>query len=494
MFESAELGHSISKRTYAREVPKLREALLDAQYDLFQDGRFPVMVLIAGVDGAGKGETVNLLNEWMDPRHIRVAAFGEPSDEERERPPMWRYWRELPPKAKIGIFFGHWYTDPIIERVYRKSKQSQLIQSIEEIVRFEKMLGDEGALLLKFWFHLSKEKQKKRLKALERDRKTRWRVTETDWRHFKLYDKFRKVAELALRQTSSASAPWIVVEGEDARYRNLTVGRALLGAMRERLDQKPAEQAADRIPPIPPPIDNRHILGALDLTLKLDRKRYAELRALYEGQLNLLSRNPRFRKRSTILVFEGNDAAGKGGAIRRVAAALDARHYRIIPVAAPTEEERAQPYLWRFWRHVPRLGRFALFDRSWYGRVLVERVEGLAGEFDWVRAFSEINDFEQQLADNGAIVIKFWLAISKDEQYRRFRERQQTAFKRFKITPEDWRNRKKWEAYEQSVCDMVDRTSTAVAPWTLVEANDKLHARIKVLKTICECLESALNR
>jgi len=495
MFESAELGHSISKRTYAREVPRLREVLLDAQYDLFQNGRFPVMVLIAGVDGAGKGETVNLLNEWMDPRHIRVAAFGEPSDEESERPPMWRYWRELPPEGKIGIFFGHWYTDPILDRVYRKTKQSELIESIEQIVRFEKMLTDEGALLLKFWFHLSKEKQKKRLKALEKNPETRWRVTKTDWRHFKLYDRLREVSELALRQTASASAPWIVVEGEDARYRNLTVGRALLAAMRERLDQKPAKSAEDRIPPIPPRIDNRHILGALDLTLKLDRKRYTELRALYQGRLNQLSRSPGFRKRAAILVFEGNDAAGKGGAIRRVAVALDARYYGIIPVAAPTEEERAQPYLWRFWRHIPRVGRFALFDRSWYGRVLVERVEGLASEFDWARAYPEINDFEQQLADNGAIVIKFWLAISKDEQYRRFKERQQTAFKRFKITPEDWRNRKKWQAYEQAVCDMVDRTSTtALAPWTLVEANDKLYARIKVLKTICERLESALKR
>jgi len=348
VFESAELGHSISKRTYAREVPKLREALLDAQYDLFQDGRFPVMILIAGVDGAGKGETVNLLNEWMDPRHIRVAAFGEPSDEERERPPMWRYWRELPPKGKIGILFGHWYTDPIRDRVHRKSKHAQLIQSIEEIMRFERMLADEGALLLKFWFHLSKDRQKKRFKALEKDPQTRWRVTETDWQHYELYDRFRKISELALRQTSSASAPWIVVEGEDARYRNLSVGRALLAAMRERLDQKPAKPAPDRIPPIPAPIDNRHILGALDLALKLNRKKYTELRALYQGRLNKLSRHPAFRKHSAILVFEGTDAAGKGGAIRRVAAALDARHYRIIPVAAPTEEERVQPYLWRF--------------------------------------------------------------------------------------------------------------------------------------------------
>ena len=492
MFEPAELGHALSKRTYARAVPKLREALLDAQYDLFQDGHFPVMILIAGVDGAGKGETVNLLNEWMDPRHINVAAFGEPSHEERERPPMWRYWRELPPRGTIGIFFEHWYTDPILDRVYRKSKQSELIQSIEEIVRFEKMLADEGALLLKLWFHLSKENQKKRLKALEKNPQTRWRVSKTDWLHFKLYDRMRKVAELALRQTSSAAAPWVAVEGQNAYYRNLSVGRAVLAAMRERLDQKPAKPAADRIPPIPPPIDNRHILGGLDLGLKLNRMQYSELRELYQGRLNLLSRHPRFRERSAVVVFEGNDASGKGGAIRRVAAALDARYYRTIPVAAPTEEERAQPYLWRFWRHVPRLGRFALFDRSWYGRVLVERVEGFASEFDWTRAYPEINDFEQQLADNGAIVVKFWLAISKDEQYRRFKERQKTAFKRFKITPEDWRNRKKWVAYEQAVCDVVDRTSTALAPWTLVEANDKRYARIKVLKTICERLESAL--
>ncbi len=490
MFESAELGHAVSKASYARAVPKLRSALLDAQYDLFENGRFPVIILISGVDGAGKGETLHLLNEWMDPRHIRTAAFGAPSDEERERPPMWRYWRALPPRGKIGILFGHWYTNPILERVEGKLKRSQLIQRIEEIKRFERMLTDEGALVLKFWFHLSKAAQKKRLKALEKDPKTRWRVHETDWERFRLYDKFRKVTEFTLRNTSSASAPWIPVEGADAYYRNLTVGRTLLAALRERLDQKPVKKVEDRVPPLLPPIDNRHVLGSLDLSLKLDRKVYADLRERYQGLLNRLSRSPKFRQRSVIVAFEGNDAAGKGGAIRRVTAALDARQYSIVSVAAPSEEERAQPYMWRFWRHVPRHGRFALFDRSWYGRVLVERVEGLAPEHDWARAYSEINDFEQQLTDNGAIVIKFWLAISKEEQYRRFKAREQTDFKRFKITPEDWRNRKKWEAYEAAVCDMVDRTSTGIAPWTLVEANDKLHARIKVLKTLCERIES----
>jgi polyphosphate:AMP phosphotransferase len=356
------------------------------------------------------------------------------------------------------------------------------------------MLSDEGALILKFWFHLSKTAQKKRLKSLEKDPKTRWKVSDTEWADFKLYDKFRSVSEFTLRQTSSATAPWIVVEGADACYRNLTSGRTLLTSMRERLDQKPVRAKEDRIPPLAPALDNRNIVRSLNLNLKLERSKYEKMLDDYRAKLNLLSRHPRFSKRSVVLVFEGNDAAGKGGAIRRVAQALDARQYRIVPVAAPTEEERAQPYLWRFWRQVPGRGRFAIFDRSWYGRVLVERVEGFASEFDWMRAYPEINDFEQQLADNGAIVIKFWLAISKEEQFRRFKERQKTAFKRFKITPEDWRNRKKWDAYEKAVCDMVDRTSTDIAPWTLVEANDKLHARAKVLRTICDRMEAALQR
>jgi len=492
VFESAELGHAIAKSIYARQVPKLREALLDAQYDLSRNGRFPVIILIGGVDGAGKGETLNILNEWMDPRHIRTVAFDEPTDEEAERPRMWRFWRALPPKGKIGILFGHWYTQPVVDRVYGAIRQARLAQNIEDIVRFERMLTDEGALLLKFWFHLSKAQQKKRLKSLEKDRATRWRVTDTDWERFKLYDKFRRVSEFTLRNTSSAEAPWVVVEGADAYYRNLTVGKTLLAAMRERLDQKPVRRVEDRVPPIPRALDRRDVLNSLDLSLALDVKQYAAARAAYQGRLNRLSRHPKFAKRSAILVFEGNDAAGKGGAIRRVTAALDARQYHIVPTAAPSEEERAQPYLWRFWRHVPRRGRFAIFDRSWYGRVLVERVEGLCTEADWARAYGEINDFEQQLTDNGAIVLKFWLAIGKDEQYRRFEEREKTAFKRFKITPEDWRNREKWEAYEAAVCDMVDRTSTAIAPWTLVEANDKHYARIKILRTVCERIEQAL--
>ncbi|HEX2568326.1 MAG TPA: polyphosphate:AMP phosphotransferase [Polyangia bacterium] len=492
MFESSELGHKIDKATYEAELPALRESLLDAQLDLLEAKKFPVLLLIGGVDGAGKGETVNLLTEWMDPRHIRTHAVREPTDEERERPRMWRFWRDLPPKGKIGIFFGSWYTDPIVGRVTGDLKTSTLDQRLEEINRFERMLTDEGALILKLWFHLSKERQKKRLKALAADPLTRWRVTDTDWEHFKLYDRFRKVSEHALRTTSTAEAPWTVIEGADARYRSLTAGKLLLEALRRRLDEAPPPRSHSTAP-LAETLDNRSVLRALDLTKALPKEVYQEELELYQGRLNLLTRHPRFQKKSAIvLVFEGNDAAGKGGAIRRVTGAIDARQYVIVPVAAPTEEERAQPYLWRFWRHLPRRGRVAIFDRSWYGRVLVERVEGFCSVLDWMRAYSEINDFEEQLVKKNVVVVKFWLSITQDEQLRRFEERQQTGYKRFKITEEDWRNRDKWDVYEQAVCDMVDRTSTEIAPWTLVEANDKMYARIKVMRTLCERLEAAL--
>lgn len=493
MFESAELGHKIEKALYDKEVPILREALLNAQFDLAEKATFPVIILIGGVDGAGKGETVNLLNEWMDPRHIQVHATGEMSDEERERPPMWRFWRALPPKGKIGVFFGSWYTAPIVQRVLKRSDSATLDQHIEQINHLEKMFTDDGALVLKFWFHLSKEDQKKRLRALEKDPDTRWRVTKFDWKRFELYDRFRKVSEHTLRETSTAEAPWIVVEGSDANYRSLTVGKILLDSLRKRLDI-PTKKVRSKTAPLLASIDGLDVLDRLDMTQKLAKNKFESELEKYQGKLNLLTRDTRFRKISVVAVFEGSDAGGKGGAIRRITGALDARHYRIVPVAAPTEEERAQPYLWRFWRQVPRVGRFTIFDRSWYGRVLVERVEKFCSEADWMRAYNEINDFEEQLTAHGGVVVKFWLAITKEEQLRRFKAREKIAFKRFKITPDDWRNREKWGDYERAVCDMVDRTSTNLAPWTLVEANDKNFARIKILKTLCERIEAAMEK
>ncbi len=492
MFESAELGHTIDKETYAREEPVLREALLAAQYELLGAKKFPLIILISGVDGAGKGETVNLLHEWMDPRHLAAHAFGAPTDEEAARPPFWRFWRVLPPKGKTGIFFTSWYTAPILQRTYKQTRNADLDAAMEEIRRFERMLAAEGALVLKFWFHLSKERQRERLKKLEKKAETRWRVTETDWKHFELYDRFRKVSERALRETSTAEAPWIVVEGTDARYRSLTVGKAILAALRHRLDEPTTKAPESHTAPFIAPVDHVDLIQRLDLSQKLAKPDYERELLEEQRKLALLTRDPGYRRLSVMTVFEGSDAAGKGGAIRRVTSALDARHYHIIPVAAPTEEERAQPYLWRFWRHLPRRGTLTIFDRSWYGRVLVERVEGFCKTDDWMRAYSEINDFEEQLVRSRVVLVKLWLQVSQEEQLRRFKEREAIPFKRFKITAEDWRNRDKWDGYQRAVCDMVDRTSTEIAPWTLVEAEDKYYARVKVLRTLCEAIEKAI--
>jgi polyphosphate:AMP phosphotransferase len=492
MFESAELEHTITKERFKEEEPALREALLEAQFELLETKAFPLIIVIGGVDGAGKGETVNVIHAWMDPRHIHMNALDAPTDEQRERPPIWRFWQKLPPKGKAGIFLGSWYTSPIIRRAYGETGDADLDQSMDQIVRFERMLANEGAVILKFWFHLSKKQQQKRLKELQKKARTRWRVTEIEWRHFKLYDKFIKVSERAIRHTDTAEAPWIIVSGADPRYRSLTVGKAILDALRTRLDHTVEKPSADPAPPLPRSIDGVHILKSLDLTLKLEKAEYGKKLEAYQRKLALLAREDGFKEISVVVVFEGPDAGGKGGAIRRITGALDARFYRVIPIAAPTEEERDQPYLWRFWRNIPRKGRIAIFDRSWYGRVLVERVEGFCPEKDWLRAYGEINDFEEQLVQHKTVLVKLWLQISSDEQLARFEERKATGFKRYKLTDEDWRNREKWDRYESAASDMIDRTSTAIAPWTLVEANDKRHARIKVLKTLCESIEARL--
>jgi len=479
MFESAELEHRVGKAAYRRAEAPLREALLDAQYDLRLNGKFSALIVIAGVEGAGKGETIQLLNEWMDPRHILTHGFAGPSDEEHERPHQWRYWKALPPKGTLGVFFGAWHSEPIIERVAGVIGAGRFSEKIDEIVRLEKMLSDEGVLLLKYWFHVSKKVQRNNLAELGQKPPPG-------------YGRFLKVGEEFVRRTSTAEAPWIVVPAAHKRFRALTFGRHLLAALRERLDEKPVKRHADRHPPLPEAAGSLNVLRALQLDQPMAKSAYREKLDELQQRLARLCVDKRMRKLSVVAVFEGNDAAGKGGAIRRVTPAIDARYYRNVSVAAPTEEERAQPYLWRFWRHMPRRGRFVFFDRSWYGRVLVERVEKLSPERDWMRAYAEINDFELALVRHDIVLVKYWLAISKEEQHRRFKQREKVSFKRFKITPEDWRNRKQWAKYEEAVCAMVDRTSTRVAPWTLVEANNKYYARIKVLNTLCDALEKAL--
>lgn len=493
MFEAAEIGSRVQKQEYDARVPHLRNELLQMQRELNARARFPVIVVFAGVDAAGKSETVHLLNEWMDPRWIVTRAFGEPTEEERVRPEFWRYWQALPPRGRFGLFLRSWYSPAILGRVYRRIKRSDFDARLDRMSRFEKTLADDGAVILKFWMHLGRQAQKRHLKQLERNPLTRWRVTNQQWDHWRLYDRFIAAAERVIERTSTGQAPWTIVEGDDERYRNLTVASLISDVVRRRLAERAATSSIRagakprKASPAAPTV-----LSQLDMSRKISRLAFRRALERQQGRLNILHRKACGQGISAIAVFEGWDAAGKGGAIRRVTGALDAASYQVIPIAAPTDEERAQHYLWRFWRHLPRPGRLTIFDRSWYGRVLVERVERLASPAEWLRAYSEINQFEQQLADHGIVLVKFWLHITSQEQLRRFKERQQSSFKQWKLTAEDWRNRRRWNDYAQAVNEMVARTSTRTAPWVLVEANDKYHARIKALKTLCARLQGAV--
>ena len=506
MFEAAEVGTAVPKQEYKARVADLRGSLLDAQQELRRVARFPVIVVLSGLEAAGRGETANLLNEWMDPRWIVTRAWQAPSDEERERPVFWRYWRALPPNGQVGLYLNTWYESPVVDRVERRCGKRALDSRLARIAAFERALADDGAVIIKFWFHLAYETQRARLKAFERDPLRRWRVTKEQWWVCRLHDRIKDAGERAIGLTSTDHAPWHIVEGADGRYRNLTVATHVRDAIRARLVQVESGAGARRVPR-PTSTDETetdatlaraasryNVLSTLDMTRTLGKKRFAPALERQQGRLNELQRTARAKGLSSVAVFEGWDAAGKGGAVRRVTAALDVRDYAVIPIAAPTDEERAHHYLWRFWRHLSRAGRLTIFDRSWYGRVLVERVERFASPGEWARAYREINAFEDELVDHGILVTKFWMHITKAEQLRRFRERQRTPHKRWRITDDDWRNRRKWDAYGRAVNEMIERTGTRRAPWVLVEANDKYFARIKVIKTLADRLARGLER
>ena len=481
-------SEKLKKREFEDRLPVLRAELLEVQNSL-RKADFPVIVLFAGVDGAGKSEMVNLLNEWMDPRWLinRAYARSSESSSEMDRPVFRRYWHDLPPRGQIGLFLSAWYSQVLLGTVAQTVPESEFPRHVERICQFERTLATDGALILKFWMHLDKRRQRKQLEKLEANPVTAWRVTHTDWAHWAMYNRFVVAGDRIIDATDTELAPWRVIDGADHRYRSMAIGEHILAAIKDRLDA-PSTAAAS----------NDHIsssvnwLSRVDLTQSLDRNDYREKRDRAQGKLNRLCRQAKQQKVSSVLVFEGWDAAGKGGAIRRLLPALDPRTYRVIPIAAPTQDEHAQHYLWRFWRHLPSAGNITFFDRSWYGRVLVERIEGFARTDEWQRAYSEINEFEQELVESGIMICKFWLHIDQDEQLRRFEERKATPHKAWKLTDEDWRNREKWDAYESAVNDMIQYTNTSHAPWTVVPANDKYTARVHVLDTACEHLEKTL--
>jgi len=498
MFDSVRLPHKLEKEEFVALSEKLREKLLDAQFELNERRSKAVLLLINGSDGAGKGEVVNRLYDWLDDHFLETISYAAPTEEERLRPIEWRYWRDMPKKGRIGLVLGGWHHNPLAQRALGQMDSDAFNTAMEEINRAEEMLHNESVVVVKVWLHMDDEEAQRRLDKLREANGAMRRAIVIEWGHIhggKRRSRLREAALELVERTSTGYAPWVVVAATDKRYRDAAVADLLLRTLERVNAESSAASASDPAPaPVHRGVELPHasLVSSLDLSQRADPDDYSKVLSELQGRLSELTTADAFEKRALVLVFEGNDAAGKGGAIRRVREALDPRRFRVQGVAAPTDEELARPYLWRFWRQVPRLGDIRIFDRSWYGRVLVERVEGLCSQDDWMRAYQEINDFEHQLTRARITLVKFWLAISQEEQLRRFQSREGRPTKRYKLTPEDWRNREKWPLYEEAANEMIDRTSARRAPWTLVEAEDKKFARVKVLRTIVERLEAEL--
>ncbi|TVQ97866.1 MAG: polyphosphate:AMP phosphotransferase [Deltaproteobacteria bacterium] len=487
IFQSAELGQSLSRDAFDALEPALREELLDLQFAL-QEARVPLVLLIAGVPGSGRGTTVEKLLHWIDARGAAVHAARTPVEVERERPLFYRYWQRVPGRGRMAIVLGGWVRDALDARATGRLTDADWERRLRRVCEFEQLLHHDGVRFVKTWLHLSETAQRAELLRRVEDPAERWRVSLEDWAGAGRYGLLRDTAAEFIQRTSTPGASWRIVEAADPRHRVVAVATHLRDTMREALGEPPRPRGE---PDTPAP-SATNVLSRLDLTSRLKRKAYRSALDYWRGRLRLLIHLMEQERHSLVLTFEGSDAAGKGGAIRRLTDAIDPRAYDIHAIAAPTPEEADHPWLWRFWRRLPRRGRVVIFDRSWYGRVLVERVEGFAHRDEWQRAWAEIRSFEEQLDEAGAIVLKFWLQIDPDEQLARFEAREKTGYKRYKLTDEDWRNREKWDAYVAASCDMIERTSWPHAPWVLVESNDKLWARVKVVRSTCAHLADRL--
>ena len=519
MLEKVDLTKKISKEEYKGKMPQLESKLGRLQRECKALG-IPVLIVFEGFGAAGKGLQIGHLIQSMDPRGFEVHPVKNETEEERMHPFMWRFWTKTPARGRIAIFDGSWYRKVLIDRFEKRTKAKDLPAAFHSINSFEQQLADDGNLIIKLFLDIDKKEQKKRFDKLAKNKETAWRVSQGDRERNAHYDEYAALMEDMLFNTDTDYAPWTIVESMDRRFATLKIYTTVIKAMADQIEKvqqqniaKAVEKAdkaeaegvvrkketnGDEIDEIAREADAQmkdlqvSILSKADLSLSYTREEYKEKLDKLQKKMDKLHGELYRRRIPVVLGFEGWDAGGKGGAIKRLTAKMDARGYVVNPTASPNDIEKAHHYLWRFWRAMPKDGHVAIFDRTWYGRVMVERIEGFCTTEEWKRAYKEINDMEKDLYNAGAIVIKFWMHIDKDEQERRFKERQDNPEKQWKITDEDWRNREKWDQYEDAVNEMLMRTSTDYAPWVVVEGNSKYYARVKVLQTVVDAIEKRL--
>jgi polyphosphate:AMP phosphotransferase len=501
MLETVDLSAHVDPDAFAAQKEQLRQELNRVQNAAWQD-RLGVVVVLEGWNFSGKAHCMRFLTEPLDPRGLKVHVMYPPTREDRRYPFQHRYAVRMPAYGQLALFVRSWYYHVLDERVLLGRDALTAQVALDEITQGEKAFADDGCLIVKFWLHIDKKEQKKRRKELDEGALRRYRIGPDDPRQHKHWKKYTQAIEEMLAATDTEYARWHLVPATDHRFAQQTVAATLIRRIDEELalrKQRRAVLSAEPPAAASPAGGNgaapaSPTLASLDMNRNVADADYSARILAAQRALNELQYRCVDERRAVLFCFEGWDASGKGGVIRRLTAELDPRYYEVHPVAAPRGEEADHHYLWRFWRAIPPAGQWAVFDRTWYGRVLVERVEGFARYDEWQRAYREICHFEAALHEHGAIVLKFWLHVTPDEQLRRFREREEVTYKRYKITKEDWRNREKWPQYEQAVEEMVRRSSTAYAPWHLIPANDKAYARLTVLETCIEQIRKGLGQ
>ncbi|MEE0954505.1 MAG: polyphosphate:AMP phosphotransferase [Eubacterium sp.] len=470
-----------------KEVEAAREKL--AAYSMkIKEAKLPIMVIFEGWGSAGKGSILGKVIRELDPRFFEVKTMAPATEEEKRYPFLYRYFKEIPEGGKFKFFDRFWMEEVVKGLMEGQISEDEYQKRIREINTTERQLIDNGYLIMKFFFQIDKKEQKKRLKALDNDKNTSWRVTKADWAENKKYDRYLETYDRYLTDTNRAAAPWYIIDSGDKKWAELQVlnylNQGIDTALKNHSIAVPIPQNVFRLEKIPK-------LADVDVNKTYDPDKYKEDLDALQKRLKELHYELYRKKIPVIIAYEGWDAAGKGGNIKRITGGLDPRGYVVQPIASPEPHEKNRHYLWRFWTRLPKTGHVTIFDRTWYGRVMVERLEGFCSENDWQRAYNEINEFERDLTDWGAVIIKFWVQIDKDTQLARFTERQNTPEKQWKITDEDWRNRDKWDLYESAVDEMLQKTSTSFAPWHILESNDKKYARIKALRIVVDAIEKA---
>ncbi|MGN0252178.1 MAG: phosphate--AMP phosphotransferase [Oliverpabstia sp.] len=503
MLDQIDLTKKMDKKAYKERMEEMMPQLSRLQRECKELG-IPVMIVFEGFGAAGKGVQISKLISSLDPRGFHVHAIDGESKDENLRPFLWRFWTKTPEKGRIAIFDRSWYRRVLVDRFDGVTTTKELEYAYEEINSFERQLTDGGYVIIKLFLAIDRKEQKKRFKKLMESKSSAWRVSEGDLKRNREYDVYKAMNDEMLQKTDSDYAPWTIIEATDREFATVKIYSAVIKALSEKIEsvkkekeRKQKEKTAKKAESIKPAENEDTVLrtsslNSVDLSLSYTKEEYKEKLEKLQNRIEELHGELYRRRIPVILGFEGWDAGGKGGAIKRLTEKMDPRGYQVNPTAAPNDIERAHHYLWRFWNNVPKKGHIAIFDRTWYGRVMVERIEGFCSKEEWMRAYKEMNDMEANWVHSGAIVMKFWLQIDKDEQERRFKERMENPEKQWKITDEDWRNREKWDQYEQAVDDMLVRTSTTYAPWIIVEGNNKYYARIKVLQSVVDAIEKRL--